>query len=531
MSGEGLTGSHVVACANVPARGAAFHAMDPSTGAVLAPAFADADATVVASACEAARGAADAFVEVDGPRRAGFLRAIAREIEALGDRLLDRAARETALPAARLVTERGRTMFQLETFARAVEEGSWVDARIDRGDAARKPAPKPDLRAMLVPIGPVAVFGASNFPLAYSVAGGDTASAFAAGCPVVVKAHPMHPGTSELVAEAIVRAVRATGMPGGVFSMVHGRSHEVGRALVEHAAIAAVGFTGSKQGGAALFRLAALRERPIPVFAEMGSVNPVFVLPAALAARGAQIGLAVAASALLACGQFCTSPGMLAFVDGEGAESLVAAVESTIAASAPGTMVHADIRSSFDRAVQELEQHRELRRLATSRGDGAHASTAGAARVYVASGADVLRSKRLREEVYGPAFLLVRCRDAAELLAVAESMEGHLTATVHAEANDLAAHAALLRSIGRRVGRVVHNGVPTGDEVCAAMQHGGPWPASSDSRFTAVGARAILRWARSVAFQDAPAATLPPALRDGNPLGIWRTVDGALGRH
>ncbi len=530
MSSDGLTGSHFIACEAVPSRGATFHAVDPTTGANLGPAFADADASVVASACDAARHAEDAFAAVDGAGRARFLRAIAKEIEALGDRLLDRCARETALPLARLTTERGRTMFQLETFARVAEEGSWVDARIDRADASRKPQPKPDLRAMLVPIGPVAVFGASNFPLAYSVAGGDTASALAAGCPVVVKAHPMHPGTSELVAEAVVRAARSTCMPSGVFSMVHGRSHEVGRALVEHPAIAAVGFTGSKQGGASLFRIAAARERPIPVFAEMGSVNPVFVLPAALAARGAQVGQAVAASALLACGQFCTSPGLVAFVDSDGAESLVTAVESAIAASAPGTMVHADIRSGFERAVEELERHGGMRLLATGRGDGANAATAGRARAYVADAADVLRSNRLREEVYGPAFLLVRCRDLAEMLELARSMDGHLTATVHADAADHAAHAALLPCLQKRVGRIVHNGVPTGVEVCAAMQHGGPWPASSDSRFTAVGARAILRWARSVAFQDAPASALPTALRDGNPLGIWRTVDGALGR-
>lgn len=530
MTGDGIGGAHVVACEPVRGFGATFHAFDPSNGATLEPAFADADSGIVAKACEAARAAEDAFASVDGRGRAAFLRAIARELESLGDRLLLRAARETGLPNARLVTERGRTMFQLETFARVVEEGSWVDARIDRADPMRKPAPKPDLRAMLVPLGTVAVFGASNFPLAYSVAGGDTASALAAGCPVVVKAHPMHPGTSELTAEAIVRAARSAGMPQGVFSMVHGRSHEVGRALVEHPAIAAVGFTGSKQGGAALCRVAAARDCPIPVFAEMGSVNPVFVLPAALAARGGTVGSAVAGSALLACGQFCTSPGMIVFVDGPGADSLVGAVEAAIAASTPGTMVHADIRIGFERAVAEIEQRGDVALLASARGDGANATTAARARAYVAEASAVLASKRLREEVYGPAFLLVRCRDASEMLAIAESMQGHLTATVHAEGSDLPAHESLLRSIQKRVGRIVHNGVPTGVEVCASMQHGGPWPASSDSRFTAVGARAILRWARTVAWQDAPAASLPPALREGNPLGIWRTVDGAHGK-
>ena len=262
----------------------------------------------------------------------------------------------------------------------------------------------------------------------------------------------------------------------------------------------------------------------------MGSVNPVFVLPAALATRGGAVGSALAASALLACGQFCTSPGMVVFVDGAGADSLVSASEAAIAASTPGTFVHTDIRSGFERAITEVEQRGEVKLLAAAKMDAIDVATTGRARAYVVDAGAVLRSHRLREEIYGPAFLLVRCRDAAEMLAVAESMQGHLTATVHAEASDLPAHEELLRSIRKRVGRIVHNGVPTGVEVCAAMQHGGPWPASSDSRFTAVGARAILRWARTVAFQDAPAPTLPAALRDGNPLGIWRTVDGALGK-
>lgn len=531
MSAREITGACFLGDTATPGGGDEFHAVDPSNGERLTPAFRDASAPVVARACEAARSAEDTFASTNGAARASFLRRVAAAIESLGDELLQRAHRETALPLARLANERARTLFQLETFAKAVEEGSWVDARIDRADAQRKPMPKPDLRAMLVPIGPVAVFGASNFPLAYSVAGGDTASALAVGCPVVVKAHPMHPGTSELVAGAILAAAHAAGMPDGVFSMVHGRSHEVGRTLVGHPAIAAVGFTGSQAGGSALCRFAAARERPIPVFAEMGSVNPVFVLPRAMAQRGPAIAQAVATSALTACGQFCTSPGMTVFCDGEGADSFVQAMAAAISASVPGTLVHGDIRANFDRAISAIAESPGVRLLAESGGAVANEATAGRARVFVTDAESVLRSSRLREEVYGPASLLVRCRDAAEMQRIAESMPGHLTATVHGDEHDLRVHSALLVALRKRVGRIVHDGVPTGVEVCAAMQHGGPWPASSDSRFTAVGARAMLRWARTVSWQDAPQATLPPALADGNPLGIWRTVDGQLGRH
>lgn len=531
MSPRALTGNCFVGFAESSGGGDAFHAVDPSNGERLEPAFRDASAAVVARACEAARSAEDAFAATDRGARASFLRRIAGEIESLGDELLQRGHRETALPLARLASERARTMFQLETFAKAVEEGSWVDARIDRADAQRKPMPKPDLRAMLVPIGPVAVFGASNFPLAYSVAGGDTASALAVGCPVVVKAHPMHPGTSELVARAILAAARSNGMPDGVFSMVHGRTHEVGRSLVEHDAIEAVGFTGSLAGGSALCRIAAARERPIPVFAEMGSVNPVFVLPRAMAQRGPAIAQSIAASAMMACGQFCTSPGMTLYCEGEGAGSFVQAIAAAVSASVPGTLVHADIRANFDRALAAIAESPGVRLLAESGGAVANEATAGRARVFVADAVSVLRSTRLREEVYGPASLLVRCRDAAEMQRIAESMPGHLTATVHGDDHDLRLHASLLTALRKRVGRIVHDGVPTGVEVCAAMQHGGPWPASSDSRFTAVGARAMLRWARTVSWQDAPRAALPPELADGNPLGIWRTIDGQLGRH
>ena len=524
-----LTGGHFVGSERVAGSGASFCATDAARGVALEPRFFDADEAMVARACERAAAAEDAYAAIGGAARAAFLRRIAAEILALGDVLVERVAMETALPIARIQTERARTMFQLETFARVIEEGSWVDARIDRADRERKPQPKPDLRAMLRPIGPVAVFGASNFPLAYSVAGGDTASALAVGCPVVVKAHSMHPGTSELVALAIDAAARATGMPDGVFSMVHGKGHAVGAALVRHSAIAAVGFTGSFDGGSALCRLASERHTPIPVFAEMGSVNPVVVLPNALAQRGATIGQAVASSSLLACGQFCTSPGMVLYCEGAGASDLVEAIRATFAASPAGVMVHADIRDAYERSVATFAAQDGVRLAAEAAAPDANAAARGRGRVFVTDAASALRSGRLREELYGPALLLVRCSNTREMEQVIAAMHGHLTATVHGDDADCQQHAALLRSLEKRVGRVVHNGVPTGVEVCAAMQHGGPWPASSDSRFTAVGARAILRWVRPVAWQDAPQHSLPSALRDGNPLGIVRTIDGEVG--
>lgn len=511
--------------------GAAFHATEAASGAVLAPEFHDATTVEVGAAVAASVRAFPDYAARPRRDRAEFLARIAEEILALGDALLDRVMLETALPRARVESERGRTVAQLRMFADRIREGSWVDARIDHADPQRQPVQKPDLRAMLSPIGPVAVFGSSNFPLAYSVAGGDTASALAAGCPVVVKAHPAHPGTSELVARAIHNAVTACKMPAGVFGMVHGREHAVGRALVEHPGIAGVGFTGSPQGGRALCDLAAARPTPIPVFAEMGSVNPVFVLPQALAARGAQIGEQLAVSALLAAGQFCTSPGMVLFDDAHG-RPLLETLTQQLGAAPAGTMVHATIRSNYERALAQVKATPgvDLRASASTAGASC-ADTAAGAVLFETDAHAVLQHGRLRDEIYGPAMVAVRCRGDADMLAVAEALHGHLTATVHGTEADLAAHAPLLAILRRKVGRIIANGVPTGVEVCAAMQHGGPWPASSDSRFTAVGPRAILRWARSVSFQGLPQSALPEELRDGNPCGIWRTVDGVLGRH
>ncbi|MBL8749938.1 MAG: aldehyde dehydrogenase (NADP(+)) [Planctomycetes bacterium] len=516
-------GEHWIAGHAEHAGGVAFRAYDPMTGAPFGPEFREATSDQVERACVAAAAEARQFARVEPAARGALLRAIAAGLDGLGDVLVQCAVAETALPAARIAAERARTALQLTQFAALVEEGSWVEASIDHGDAARAPQPKPDLRRMLVPIGPVAVFGASNFPLAYSVAGGDTASALAAGCPVVVKGHPAHPGTSELVARVIVKALRAARLPDGTFSLLHGRSHQVSSALLRQPAIAAVGFTGSFAGGRALFDLAAARPAPIPVFAEMGSMNPVFVLPNALARRGPEIAHRLAVSALLASGQFCTSPGMVVWTKGAGADAFAEALRAAIAAGIGAPVVHPSIHTGYERALAEVKA---LPVAETARGSAGAGALGVRPTLLEASAAVVASRPRLRSEIYGPAVLGVDCADAAEMTAVAQSLHGHLTATVHGDGDDLEQHGALLEILREKVGRLIANGVPTGVEVCTSMVHGGPWPASTDARFQAVGVTSIRRWARPVCWQDWPQDLLPAELRDDNPRGVRRVVDG-----
>ncbi len=473
----------------------------------------------------AARQAASAFDEYAalGPdRRAAFLRAVGERILALGDALIERANAESALPVARLEGERGRTVAQLRMFADLVDEGSWVDARIDRALPDRKPLPRPDLRRMLVPLGPVAVFGASNFPLAFSVAGGDTASALAAGCPVVVKAHPGHPGTSDLVARAVLEAAVETGMPDGVFSMVHGASHEVGLALVTHPSIAAVGFTGSLAGGRALFDAAARRDEPIPVFAEMGSTNPVFVLPEALESRGEEIARGLAGSVTLGVGQFCTNPGLTILDRSDAAERFLATLGESVSATPAGTMTTDGVRAAYVAGLGAFLATDGV--VTVGRGEGEPAAA-----VLSTDAATFARTPSLAHELFGPATLAVRYESRAEMLDFARSLGGQLTATVHGTERDLAEYADLLAVLRRKAGRLVVNGFPTGVEVSPAMHHGGPYPATTDSRATSVGTAAIVRFARPVCFQNFPDAALPEELRDTNPRRIWRIVNGEIG--
>jgi len=523
-----LQGLHFIAGAAETSDGETFHGVDPVTGHNLEPGYAEATAVQVERACDAAAAAAPEFAATAPSKRAALLRMIADGLNELGDDLVNRMHAETALPPARVQGERARTVMQLQQYAALLDEGSWVDAHIDHGDPAREPMPKPDLRRMLIPLGPVAVFGASNFPLAYSVAGGDTASALAAGCPVVVKGHPAHPGTSEMVGRVIFDAVKSLGLPAGTFSLLHGRTQATGGALVEHDAIKAVGFTGSHNGGRALFQQAANRKNPIPVFAEMGSANPLVVLPKALATRGNKIAEQVAASCLLAQGQFCTKPGIVLWLEGEGDQSFAEVLQSQLCNAPSGTAVHSSIRNSYERAISDVTK------LDVNIDKAATPEELGIAEVgpalLSASPKAVLANERLRSEIYGPAMLTVACRSMTELQQVLESLDGHLTATVHGDDDDFASHQPVLDTLRSKVGRIIANGVPTGVEVSTAMVHGGPYPAATDARFSAVGTTSITRWVRPACWQDWPQELLPAELRDDNPCGIQRSVNGNLER-
>ncbi len=525
MSAADLTGEHFVAGAGAAGAGSGgFTAFDAMTGNALEPTYREASVEQVDAACEAANAAYAELRTVEPSVRAGLLRAIADGLEGLGDTLVERVMQETALPRARVEGERGRTMGQLRLFADLIDEGSWVDAYIDHADRDRQPMPKPDLRRMLIGLGPVVVFGASNFPLAYSVAGGDTASALAAGCPVIVKGHPAHPGTSELVGRMIRDAVAAAGLPAGTFSLLHARSNEIGSRLVEHPLVKAVGFTGSHGGGRALFDLANARPEPIPVFAEMGSMNPVVILPNALRQRGAEIAGQLAASATLASGQFCTSPGLVLWCAGDGADAFRNTLRDQLVAAAAGPTVHPNIRQGYEKSIAELAGLPvETFESAATGGDIA---TAVSPRLLTATASAVRTNARLRTEIYGPAVLAVECESPADLAATIATLDGHLTGTVHAEGDDLAAFDPAVNALRERVGRLINNGVPTGVEVCSAMVHGGPYPAATDARFSAVGSTAIQRWARPVCWQDWPQEHLPAELQDSNPRGIRRTIDG-----
>lgn len=503
---------------------AVFRAVAAASGADLAPDFVVASAAEVAEAARRADEAFPAFGATNGSERALFLETVAEELELVRPSLVARAGAETGLPAARLEAETTRTIGQLRLFAALAAEGSWVDARIDPALPARMPLPRPDLRSMLRPLGPIAVFGASNFPLAFSVAGGDTAAALAAGNPVVAVAHHAHPGTAEIAAGAIVRALRACRLPAGVFALLQGRGEEVGTPLVRDARIRAVAFTGSRAGGLALAQAAASRPVPIPVFAEMSSVNPVFLLPAALAARGVEIAAGLHASFTLGVGQFCTNPGFVHLPAGAEADRFAARLAELVRTTPAAPMLTAAIRGAYGRAVSGLAAHAVLV-ARTEDPDGPGGQGAGAA-VFRVQGADLLAGRAPRDEVFGPCTVLVEYADRRELLALAASWEGQLTASVHAAEGELTDYADLVATLERVAGRLVFDGFPTGVEVAPAMVHGGPFPATSDGRSSSVGTRAILRFVRPVCWQNAPATLLPAELCDENPLGIRRLVDG-----
>ena len=458
-------------------------------------------------------------------QRADFMKGIAVELEACGDELIKTAMKETNLPKARLRGERARTIFQLNSYAEACEQGAWLDIRIDTANADKAP-PKPDLRKMLVPLGPVVVFGASNFPFAYSTAGGDTACAFAAGCPVIIKAHPAHAETSEAVANAIVKAAEKTKMPEGIFAHVHGASVEVGKALVTHPHTKAVGFTGSYLGGKQLFDWGNQRKEPIPVFSEMGSINPVFLLPEKLKQSSSEIAKMYAGSITLGVGQFCTNPGLIIGIESEALQNFISTLGEEIKHVAPAAMLHPGISKLFSENKSKALSQQDVATVAVS--ETAAKENQGTPTIASATGQAFLNNPVLHQEVFGPYSIVIRCKDKEEMIAVAKNLEGQLTATLMATENDVRNNDEFVEAVKNICGRFILNNVPTGVEVCLSMHHGGPFPASTDSRFTSVGADGIKRFARPVCFQNWSNDLLPAELKNENPSGILRTINNEV---
>ncbi|EXG81274.1 aldehyde dehydrogenase (NADP(+)) [Cryptosporangium arvum] len=514
-----LTGEMLIGARAVRGTAGTVHGRDPRTGDALAPSYGLGDAADVAAAASLAAAAFGVYRSTTGEQRGALLDTIAAGLEEIAEPLVARVAAETGIAEPRVRGELARTTGQLRMFGALAREGSWISARIDPALPERTPLPRPDLRQRRVPTGPVAVFGASNFPLAFSVAGGDTASALAVGCPVVVKAHSAHPGTSELVGRVIQGAVAALGLPEGVFSLLFGDGESLGVALVRDPRIRAVGFTGSRSGGTALTAAAAARPVPIPVFAEMSSVNPVFLLPGALATRGAELGAAFVTSLTTGAGQLCTNPGLLFAIEGPGLDEFLGAAAAAIAEVDAAAMLTAGIRAAYDDGVSRLREHPLVTEVAAGPGSPGLSTP----HLFTTTADAFLADRGLQDEVFGAAALVVRVTGFAEVI---DALEGQLTATVHAAAEDLDLAASLLPSLELLAGRIVFDGWPTGVEVGSATVHGGPYPSTSDGRSTSVGTAAIERFLRPVAYQNLPPALRPPGLDDENTLGLRRTVDG-----
>lgn len=504
----------------------AFQAINPATNEALDDVYYNTSNEEIDQIVNQAKVDFQSYNKKSNTEIADFLDQIGEEIMNLGDRLIERCHLETALPIGRLQGERGRTVNQLKLFAAVVREGSWVDARLDTAQPDRIPFPKPDIRHMLRPLGPVAVFGASNFPLAFSVAGGDTASALAAGCTVVVKGHPAHPGTSVLVAEAISKAIKKTNMPEGTFSLIQGNTIEVGGTLVKHPDIKAVGFTGSFKGGKALFDIANDRPEPIPVFAEMGSTNPVFFLPEVLKEKTNTLAKGLAGSIALGVGQFCTNPGLAFVQKSDGSELFTKALIDEVRATPSGTMLTPAISETFANGLNKTKAINGVEELA--KGVISNSVNSAEARVFKTSIENFYRNADLAEENFGPSSILIEANSKEEILEAARSLEGHLTATVHGTEADLEHYKELFDVLEQKVGRIIVNGYPTGVEVCHAMVHGGPYPATTAPQSTSVGTNAIKRFVRPVSFQNYPQNLLPLVLRDDNEMNLWRLVNGEM---
>jgi 2,5-dioxopentanoate dehydrogenase len=516
--GEMLIGSRATRGAGEPLR-----AFDPVTGSTLEPAFGTATSMDLDASCVLAAAAFPSYRDTPLEQRARFLETIARKVANLGTDLVERACVETGLPRGRIEGERDRTTGQLKLFATVVRDGGFLDARIDAAIPDRKPMRRPDIRMRQIGVGPVAVFSASNFPLAFSVAGGDTAAALAAGCPVIVKGHSAHPGTSELVGRAIRDAVREHDFPEGVFSLLFGRGAAIGAGLVADARIKAVGFTGSRVGGMALLKIAQQRPEPIPVFAEMSSVNPVVLLPDALRLNAAGIAKNFVAALTLGAGQFCTNPGLLLAIDGPELDTFLRAASEAVSATPAAAMLTPGIHGAYAAGVQRLSDHPGVTMAACGSSGGPYH---GRAALFSTDAATWFRHRELSEEMFGAAALVVRCRDMDELRSALSALEGQLTVAIHMADADIDFARTLLPVLEDKAGRIVANGFGTGVEVGHAIVHGGPFPSTSDARMTSVGSLSIRRFLRPVAYQDLPDALLPDSLRDGNPLGIPRLIDG-----
>lgn len=524
-----LTGKNLIAGEESAQGDSTFRARDPKLGADLEPAAFDATVREIDEAAKAAADAFEVYRKTPAADIAKFLERVAENLGAVSDALIERADQETALGKPRLTGELARTRNQILLYASVAKKGDWLDARIDRAMPDRKPLPRPDLRRVLIPIGPVAVWSASNFPLAYSVAGGDTASALASGNTVVVKTHPAHPGSSEIAARAIVSAVEASGLPSGVFSMIHGRTPEMSVAVIKHPAIKAGAFTGSLRAGRALYDAANTRPEPIPFFAEMGSINPVFILPNALEEQGEQIAEGLFNSINLGVGQFCTNPGVAAALDSSSLEKLTRLLTEKFSKAAPGTMLYSGLRDVYAKSVDHRKGLGGVQAVLTEVSVDPAKTESGPA-FFQTDCKTFLANEELREELFGPSSIFVRCSSNEDLERVARSMAGNLTATVIGTPEDLAAHGELIALLEMKVGRLILNGYPTGVEVCAAMQHVGPYPATTDSRFTSVGTAALQRFARPICYQNFPDELLPAELQNANPRGILRIVEGETTR-
>lgn len=521
-----LKGHSIIAGETVPGTGGTAHGWNPATNETLEPAYTLLETDQLAAATQAAEEAFESFRSLEPETHAGFLDSIAENIEARGDAIVNRAMTETGLPEARLRGELGRTTNQLRLFATVVRAGNHHGVRVDPALPDRTPMPRADIRQRKIPLGPVAVFGASNFPLAFSTAGGDTASALAAGCPVVFKAHNAHPGTGELVAQAIVQAVKDAGLHPGVFSLVYGPGASIGQALVSDPVISAVGFTGSRGGGTALMEAAARRPVPIPVYAEMSSINPVFLFEGALSGDITALAEAYVGSVVGSSGQLCTQPGLVFAPKSEAGDAFAAAVAPAVAKQAGQTMLTSGIYDSWVQGVEALSSQDGVSAL--GRGSDGDTEHAPAPAVFEASVQALRENPVLHEEIFGAASLVVRYDSIEELIELATGLEGQLTATLHLTDEDYADAQQLLPTLERKAGRVLVNGWPTGVEVGHAMVHGGPYPATSDSRTTSVGTLAIERFLRPVAYQNLPEELLPAPLKQDNPWALTRLVDGVV---